>query len=168
MSSYTSSQGELDIDEFLLGCYQLLAHGSHGFAWPFWILFAVTVLALENAMRCNENMWIVAFMAEIPIYIHLHPVAKAARWCNRLERQSRRVKQQVGSSGHRIWHHKLGLFGRLFGSIGSIWQSSRWFGILWESGVPGGWEEISGEISILFRDISGFIDNLLILIPHIV
>ena len=101
-------------------------------------------------------------------YIHLHPVAKAARWCNRLERQSRRVKQQVGSSGHRIWHHKLGWFGRLFGSIGSIWQSSRWFGILWEPGVPGGWEEISGEISILFRDISGFIDNLLILIPHIV
>ena len=83
-------------------------------------------------------------------YIHLHPVAKAARWCNRLERQSQRVKQHVGP---RIWHHKLGLFGRLFGSIGSIWQSSRWFGILWESGVPGGWEEISGEISIRFRDL---------------
>jgi hypothetical protein len=62
MLSYASSQGELDIDEFLMGCYQLLAHGSHGFAWPFWILFAI-----------NENMWIVAFMAEIPTstYIQL-------------------------------------------------------------------------------------------------
>lgn len=37
-------------------------------------------------------------------YIHLHPVAKATRWCNRLERQSRRVEQHVG---HRIWHHYL-------------------------------------------------------------
>ena len=159
MSSYTSSQGELDIDEFLLGCYQLLAHGSHGFAWPFWILFASFCNQWEHVDR-RIHGW--------DSYIHLHPVAKAARWCNRLERQSRRVKQQVGSSGHRIWHHKLGLFGRLFGSIGSIWQRSRWFGILWEPGVPGGWEEISGEISILFRDLLTIYDNLLILIPHIV